>query len=195
MKSEFIIAIFYMLVVSCNNDEKHCKPELKEFLFHNNSSVCKFRSGDSITERFITNKDYYEELHPYQPQNSCFIIDGNSNVFEYNYKAKQCYSEVYWEYFLFQIPSYLEEFKVQDKNLEYLHCALDQTCQFCECFEWDFNRGTINGKRINDSTWFVNVDITAHCKDSLFHSELKIKYNANYIKHKGNCKNYLYKKK
>ena len=192
MKINLLITILILMLFSCKKKVNNCIPEIKEYYFHNNSAVCNFQQNDSITDRFFRNKDLYDI--PYQQIHSCFLIDGTNTVFEYNYHKRQCTSEPYLEYFLFQVPSFLDEFKVKDRDLKYLHCALDQTCQICGCHNWIYNKGLIYGKKINNSKWFVSVDIIAQCNDSLSKNDVKIKYDATYFIHKGHCENYVYKK-
>jgi hypothetical protein len=143
------LTLIFFLINSCSSIKLDCKPEVRDFFYHTNSSVCMFQIGDTVSERYMNTRNLYDTIIPF---NSCFIIDGDNIVFEYNYHAKQCITEPYWQYFLFQIPSYLTQFKVQNEDLKYLHCDLDLTCQRCGCFDWSFKEGTIGGKKINDST-------------------------------------------
>jgi len=100
------LTLIFFLINSCSSIKLDCKPEVRDFFYHTNSSVCMFQIGDTVSERYMNTRNLYDTIIPF---NSCFIIDGDNIVFEYNYHAKQCITEPYWQYFLFQIPSYLDK--------------------------------------------------------------------------------------
>jgi hypothetical protein len=182
--------LILFLTVSCNHSDMDCKPETKEYYYHTNSTICNFPYPDSISDRYFRDKDKYEKKYSmFKP----FIIDGNNIVFEYIYHAKQCYSEPYYQYLVFQIPAYLDAFKVSDKNLKYLNCGFEEVSQVWEGYR-QINKGTISGKRIYDSTWYIMADITAHCTDSnSTNGDIQVKFNGTFKNH-NNCTNYINKK-
>jgi hypothetical protein len=195
MKSIAKIFLLTLIISSCNSKHKECKPEIKEYYFHNNSTICEFKKGDSIGEEIMKNRELYDGVIKTSGLN--FFFKGNNTVFEYYHEYEQCYSEPSGELFLFQVPSYLDEFKVKDNNLAYLRYTYGQGGQLTGLCDWAFNKGTIQGEKTNDSTWSIKVDICGKCTDIFgkTNDSTKIKYNSNYIKHDNNCDRYIQIKK
>jgi len=194
---KYIMKIFLLTLIisSCNSKHKNCKPDVKAYYFHNNSTIREFTKGDSIAENIMKNPAQYDG--GLEAAGFKFIFKGENTVFEYYHDYEQCYSESFIETFLFQVPSYLDDFKVTGENLKYLHCTYDCTGPSIGCFDWTFKKGMINGKKTNDTTWLVKVDVTGYCGDTINKSDdsVNIKYFANFIKHDKHCDRYIQTKK
>lgn len=156
MKKTLAIILFTLLIfTSCKKESRNCPAEDVTYTFFNKSLV------DTSTTPF-----------------DIFIAtrkEGSSLVFQYNYSYTSC-PEIAdgdrSEQLIFQIEPTKSNFKYYSDSLRNINCYYRSFCYGCPPSSIIPTGGIIEGRKINDKTWNINIDI----KVNEYHS-LKVEEN------------------
>ncbi len=142
MRKALIYLNIILLICSCKNDDDQKQIETEEFNIRINSQI------------------------NIPPEDSDFFVatidTGNKQVFEYNFDSPsdpQIADSGFSEIIIFEIQSDIEEFNLKNEELNNINAFYRAIC-FCPNTESvRISEGTISGKKINSTSWTIQIDV------------------------------------
>ncbi len=109
---------------------------------------------------------------------------GSMWVLQYNYQAPE-YPEMsddeYFESFTFQLsPPKTTSFVLKGASLAKANAVFQKACFCADRGYFIIKEGTVTGKKINNSTWLISVDIVIPPKGNLSSGAIRKKFTARY---------------
>jgi len=135
--------ILLFLILGCkDDDDNQIQVDTEEFNIKTNSQI-KIPSQDS---------DFFVAT----------IESGNKLVFEYNFDSPsdpQIADSGFSETIIFEIQSDMEEFSLNNENLEDVNAFYRAICFCPNTQSVRIKEGTISGKKISSTSWGIQIDV------------------------------------
>lgn len=142
MKNLILLAVI-LCSISCSTDEDTPTgtPESQEYFYQEDKSI------SVVAEENFTITS---------------VVDGENLVFTYAFIGAQedfIADDEYSEFIRFEIDPSLESFSFANDDLEAITAYFRISC-FCDGHSYPITGGTINGTKISDASWDIDIDVT-----------------------------------
>lgn len=150
---------------NCIDDNPYFMPletpenEDYQFTFRQNSKIVLTQYSESESP------DYYENLYKVE------IVQGQNIVFEYNYTFEddpQIADDEYDERIVFEIDASIDDFIISGNDLKKSNALFGFYCYCYPAGAIYITDGCIKGKRISETEWEIDINITAQIEDNLY---------------------------